>query len=291
MVLKRLNTGSQAVMRPLAVATRLGLAAAVTAVVCFAQFPGVGSQASAATAARVISLTGQVSVLRDSTPWALNAGDAVHQRQVIVSGPDGFAIFQVPDGSSFEVFPNSRVVFRNNPTSLTDLLDLWMGRVKVHIQKLGGQPNPNRIHTATAVISVRGTIFDVALEEGDTTWVAVEEGSVGVRHRLIPHDSERVLIAGDELRVYKSVPLARAKVDKGKVAQRGMNALAEAFYTIVLRGGPTGGGGGPGPTSTPGGGGGVPLPGDTGATPPPPPPPPPGDAGGAPPPPPPPPGG
>jgi hypothetical protein len=277
-------------MRLFARAMRHGLTVALTAVVCLAQFPGVGSQASSATAAKVISLTGQVSVLRDSAPWALNIGDPVHQRQVIVSGPDGFAIFQVPDGSTFEVFPNSRVVFRNNPASLTDLLDLWMGRVKVHIQKLGGQPNPNRIHTATAVISVRGTIFDVAVEDGDTTWVAVEEGSVGVRHRLIPHDNDRVLIAGDELRVYKNVPLARARVDKGKLAQRGMNALAEAFYTIVLRGGPAAGGGGTGGTGVPGGagGGGTPVPGDTeGTPPPPPPPPPPGDGGSTPPPPPP----
>ena len=56
------------------------------------------------------------------------------------------------------------------------------GRVKVHIQKLGGQPNNNRVTTPTAVISVRGTIFDVSVEDGESTLVAVEEGLVEVRH-------------------------------------------------------------------------------------------------------------
>src|SRR5262252_8453768 len=65
--------------------------------------------------ARIISLAGQVSVLRDSGPWALTAGDVVQPQQVILTGPDGAAELKLADGSTFQVFPNSRVVFRNNP--------------------------------------------------------------------------------------------------------------------------------------------------------------------------------
>jgi len=54
------------------------------------------------------------------------------------------------------------------------------------IEKLGGEPNPHRVFTPTAVISVRGTIFDVAVNEYETTVVSVSEGLVGVRHRLLP---------------------------------------------------------------------------------------------------------
>lgn len=237
------------------------------------------------SAAKVLTITGQVSVLRGSQPWVLNAGEFIQQKQVVLSGPDGYAIFQVSDGSTFEVFPNSRVTFRNNPGTWSDMLDLWLGRVKVYIRRFGGQPNPARIYTPTAVISVRGTTFDVALEDEDTTYVAVEEGQVGVRHRLIPQDSLRLVNPGEFVRVYKNAPLAKSKVDKGAVAQRAANALAEAFYTIMMRGPRVGSGGG---VPTPGGGG-APLPGDTEATPPPPPPPPPpGDAGASAPPPPPP---
>src|SRR5690242_20336395 len=158
---------------------------AATAVVCSAQSPAPLSFGSDG-AARVLQSTGQVSVLKDSTPWALQVGSSVFVQQIIVTGPDGFAIFQVSDGSTFEVYPNSRVTFRANPANLKDLLDVWLGRVKVHIQKLGGQPNNNRVITPTAVISVRGTVFDVSVEDHESTLVAVEEGLVEVQHALLP---------------------------------------------------------------------------------------------------------
>jgi len=246
----------------------MGVLATLTAGVCFAQLTNpLSFPAGSESAAKVVQLSGQVSVLRGSDPWALNVGDFIQQRQIVLTGPDGFAIFQVSDGSTFEVFPNSRVAFRNNPSEWKDLLDLWLGRVKVYIRKWGGQPNPARVFTPTAVISVRGTVFDVALEDGDTTYVAVEEGQVGVRHRLIPQDEPKLVNPGEAIRVYKNAPLARARIDRATVAQKAANALSEAFYTIMMRG-PRGTGGG----GVPGGSG--PLPGDTEAPAPPPPPPP-----------------
>jgi len=257
--------------------------------VCAGQsLPGDSSEA-----ARLVSLSGQVSVLRDAYPWALQPGDAVKAQQVILTGPDGYAVFRLTDGSTFEVFANSRVSFRNNPGNWKDLLDVWIGRVKLYIQKWGGQPNPNRVHTPTAVISVRGTIFDVSVDEDETTLVSVEEGQVVVRHRLIGESNPKVLNAGEYLRVFKNYPLAESRVDKGALLERGLRAVADAFYSILLRGPrlpSIPGAGSPG--GIPGGGipggGGPTLPGDTPGTPPPPPPPaPPGDIGATPPPPPP----
>lgn len=186
-------------------------------------------------AAKVITLAGQVSVLRDSSPWVLNVGDSVQPRQIVITGPDGFAVFQVSDGSTFEVFPNARVVFRENPGSWRDLLDVLLGRVKVHIQKLGGQPNFNRVRTPTAVISVRGTIFDVAVEdEDDTTLVSVEEGQVGVQHLLRP-GPERILNEGESIRVFRNQPLALAAVDKNSVFREVLRRAEQAAYEIVYR--------------------------------------------------------
>src|SRR5580704_12677998 len=177
-------------------------------------------------AAKVITLNGQVSVLRDNSPWVLNLGDVVQPRQIVITGPDGFAVFQVSDGSTFEVFPNARVVFRENPGSWRDLLDILLGRVQVHIQRPGGQPNYNRVRTPTAVISVRGTVFDVAVEdEDDTTLVSVEEGRVGVMHLLKP-GPERILNQGESIRVFRNQPLAAAAVDKSP-AIRGLLRAAE----------------------------------------------------------------
>jgi ferric-dicitrate binding protein FerR (iron transport regulator) len=192
--------------------------------------------------AKVITLTGQVSVLRDDSPWVLNVGDAVEPRQIVITGPDGFAVFQVSDGSTFEVFPNARVVFRENMGSWRDLLDVLLGRVKVHIQKLGGQPNYNRVRTPTAVISVRGTVFDVAVEdEDDTTLVSVEEGQVGVQHLLRP-GPERILNKGESIRVFRNQPLAQAAVDKDSIFREVLRRAEQAAYEIVYRGQLPGGG-------------------------------------------------
>ncbi|MBI4877961.1 MAG: FecR domain-containing protein [Acidobacteria bacterium] len=255
------------------------LAAAAAVSLCPAQpLPAGGDPA-----ARAIQVTGQVSVLRDSYPWALKTGDAIQTRQVVITGADGFAIFQVSDGSRFEVYPNSRATFRNNPGNLRDLVDLWIGRVKVHIEKLGGQPNPNNVRTPTAVIAVRGTIFDVVVEDAEeTTLVSVEEGLVAVQHALLPRGDPKLVGAGEYIRVYKNSPLARKGFDKGSALQTALRALSDAFGSLIYRS-PGGGGRIPIPGSA---GGGPTLPGDTQTTPPPPPPPP-GDGGIAPPPPPP----
>ncbi len=208
--------------------------------VCFGQFASITSPEVAAT---VINLTGQVSILRDSTPWALSVGQQVKPKQIIITGPDGYAEFQVSDGSTFEVFPNSKVTFRDNPGDWKDLLNMWLGRVKVHIQKLNGQENRNNVRTPTAIISVRGTIFDVEVEETETTVVTVEEGQVAVKHAIFPQNQTRLLNAGESLKVYKNEPLAKSVVDKGRVITGVMRSVADAVYTAVYRtGGRTGSG-------------------------------------------------
>ena len=222
------------------VSALLIMAAAPT---CFAQLFPVSQDA----AAKVVTMTGQVSVLRDSNPWALNVGDLVQAQQAIITGPDGYAKFQTSDGSTFEVYPSSNVIFRKNPGSLHDLLDLFVGRVKIHIQRFGGQPNPNRIMTPTAVISVRGTIFDVSINDDDeTTIVSVEEGAVEVRHALKP-GSAKIVNAGESLHVYKDEPLAKGAIDKNELAHRIVRALGDAAYRLAI--------------SPPGRVGGIPIPG------------------------------
>ena len=222
-------------------------------------------------AARLVSFTGQISIMRGSTPWALNVGDAVEPEQIIVTGPDGYGQFQVADGSTFEVFPKSRIVFRANRGDWRDLLEVWLGKVRVQIEHLGGLPNRNKVRTPTAVISVRGTVFDVEVEdENDTTLVVDEEGQVEVRH-LLTVSQPRLLNAGEWIRVYKNEPLARKMIDRGSLLERAFRAASDAFIQATLNS-RTGAGRGVTPA-----GGGVSSPGDknTGNPPPPSPPPPP----------------
>lgn len=207
---------------------------AVTGGVCFAQMP---PSESINYAAKVTSMSGRVSVLKDGSEWALGVDEQVQVKQIIVTGPDGHAMFQVSDGSTFEVFPNSSVVFRKNPPNWKDLLDVFVGRVRIHIQHWGNVPNPNRIYTPTAVISVRGTTFEVAVTDDDeTTIVEVEEGTVAVQHALLPRGDAKILNSGESIRVYKSEPLEAKVVDKGAIIQVAVRAVVDALYTMVYSG-------------------------------------------------------
>src|SRR5205085_6969551 len=134
------------------------------------------------SAAKVVTLAGDVSYLKDgqgSYKWALNQGQTVQQKWIIKTGRDGYAKFQVSDGSTFEVFPDSEVTFREDPGNWTHLLNVWIGHIKVMIQHLPGVANPNNVTTPTAVISVRGTIFEVIVEDLEgTTFISLDEGLV-----------------------------------------------------------------------------------------------------------------
>jgi len=246
----------------------LSLLLAMTAVVCLGQF--LPSDAGN-YAAKVVTLTGQVSVMKDFQQWAVSAGESIQVTQRIVTGPDGHALLQVSDGSTIEVYPNSTFVFRQNPGNWRDLIDLFLGKVRVHIEHLGTTPNPNRILTPVAVISVRGTTFDVTVNDDDeATTVEVEDGTVEVRHALLSGNAA-VLSSGAVYRVYRDEPIAQG-MDKGNAAKQALRIVVNVIAIV-------GRSSGPGKITLPGGGGGNVGIGDSGGktppTAPPPPPPPP----------------
>ncbi len=179
-------------------------------------------------AARLVAFQGQISVLRGTEPWALNVGDYVQPGQVIVTGADGTGMFKVGDGSTFEIFAKSKVVFRANRGDWQDLLEIMLGKIKVQIEHPGGLPNNNKIRTPTAVISVRGTTFDVDYdEEKELTTVFDEEGSVEVA-RSSRLDDKRILNANQSVEVYKNSPLAKASFDKGGWLKRVIQSAVDA---------------------------------------------------------------
>jgi len=237
----------------------------------------------------VLVQSGDVTQLGDRAGYRqiIRSCGIVKQQQVIKTGADGYAKFQVSDGSTFEVFPNSEVTFRKT-FGFGDLLNVWMGRVKVYIQHLPGIPNPNNVTTPTALISVRGTIFDVDVQSDGATFVSLDEGAVDVRHLIVP---SRIvsLKPGESVQVLPNVPLAALPKDRGIIFRKALQ-IAEDTYRQLAGQGPGGrpGGSGGGTTGTTSGaqgdkgkdtgtgntGTGTGAP--TGAPPAPPPPPPPG---------------
>jgi ferric-dicitrate binding protein FerR (iron transport regulator) len=198
-------------------------------------------------AAKLLTFVGQISVIRSNYAWALDVGKTVNRQETIVTGSDGWGVFEVADGSKFEVFPNSKVVFRPNMGEWRDLLEVWLGKVRVQIEHFGGLPNNNKVHTPSAVISVRGTIFDVeVLPETEDTIVSDEEGSVGVEHALKP-GALKVLNRGESIVVHKNEALAKALIDKGGLFQHGIRSLSDALYQVAVNAR----GSGPGHVGTP----------------------------------------
>ena len=190
-------------------------------------------------AATVVAMSGQVSVLKDGNPWAVNIGDTISPDRIIITGPDGYAMFKVADGSTFDVFPNARVVFRENHGDWKDLLEILLGKVKVTIEHFGGLPNNYKVTTPTAVIAVRGTVFQVDVEDtDDTTLVLVEEGRVEVSHRVQPGKSQ-FLNPGESIRVFKNQPLQARTIDRGIAVQHVIRAAADAINQILLHRGST----------------------------------------------------
>jgi hypothetical protein len=206
---------------------------AATGVVCLSAQP-LSTEPLKNGCARVTRQYGQVSVWR-GTPVALFVGSDIKRQEMIITGHDGFARFEVADGSWFEVYADSKVVFHNNPTvSYKDLLNVVIGKIKVYIQHLNG-PNYNSVTTPTAVISVRGTIFVVDVEDEDgTTVVAVDDGLVQVKNTTAA-GKEPLLQPGDAIRVYRGQSLGLL-ADHSGVLRAAFRAIEDAMRVAVQRG-------------------------------------------------------
>lgn len=182
--------------------TAVFFAAAWLVILC----PLVGQAQIAAGSAQVIKMVGRVSIERGGELWAVSDGQAVEAGQIIVTGIDGSAQLGLPDGSQVEIFPNSRVIYRANHFNLRDFLDLYLGKIRLQIQHILPGETPLRVTSPTAVISVRGTVFEVEVDSAQDTTVSVDSGAVSVRHRLVP-GQEVMVESGQSLRVVASLPL------------------------------------------------------------------------------------
>jgi hypothetical protein len=234
------------------------LLVALTAV-CVAPL-GAGNDCTAT----LVQQRGQVSLLKDGRAMvALSMGDRIKGHDLVVTGPDGYAMFELADHSTFEVFSNSKVIFDYTP-GVTDLLNVIIGRIKVFIDHSRG-PNYKNVSTPTAVISVRGTVFEVDVQDDDgTTFVTLDEGLVTVRNMTVA-GGPLALHPGESITIYRNQQLIGKQIDPHSIYRAVIKSAEQALYQVVY--GRTGGGPiGPG-TNGPQGDKGHPLP------PPPPPPP------------------
>jgi hypothetical protein len=130
---------------------------------------------------------------------------AVAAHDEIRTGPDGYVRLGLQDGSQVEVLGNSRIQIGIPKPSWMKMLDIFLGHIRVVIEHISGKPNPYSFGTPTAVLGVRGTIFDVGVDESTATIVAVSDGSVQVENSRYPgrgvlvKKGYRTIVRPDEL--------------------------------------------------------------------------------------------
>lgn len=146
-----------------------------------------------ATSGQMEKVKGKVSLVRgQAAPALLHNSDAVQVGDEILTDRKSSATLLMPDGSTVQIYPNSHIVLRPGTGNFKEFLNLLLGNIRVQIEKLSGRPNPKSMTTPTAIIAVRGTIFDVAVNQDGDTQVGVDKGLVSVANLLRPEDEVMV---------------------------------------------------------------------------------------------------
>jgi uncharacterized membrane protein YgcG len=147
---------------------------------------GVAQEASPATAApsapyagaTISDFKGKVSVQLPAHAFAAPLRGEVLPPDTTVSTEDGRLLLKLSDGSDVLVRAHTRLLLKQPEANGWKYFQLLVGRVRTQIQKrLGGSPD-FQIGTPSAVISVRGTKFDVEVDRRGFTEVDVDEGVV-----------------------------------------------------------------------------------------------------------------
>jgi hypothetical protein len=147
---------------------------------------GYAQEASPATAAAsapyagatISDFKGKVSIQLPARAFAAPVRGEVLPPDTTVSTDDGRLLLKLSDGSDVLVRAHTKLLLKQPEANGWKYFQILVGRVRTQIQKrLGGSP-AFQIGTPSAVISVRGTKFDVEVDRRGFTEVDVEEGVV-----------------------------------------------------------------------------------------------------------------
>jgi uncharacterized membrane protein YgcG len=128
--------------------------------------------------ATISDFKGKVSIQLPTQALGAPVRGEILPPETTVSTDEGRLLLKLADGSDILVRPHTKLVLKQPETNGWKYFQMLIGRVRTSIQKhLGGTPG-FQIGTPSAVISVRGTRFDVEVDRRGFTQVDVEEGVV-----------------------------------------------------------------------------------------------------------------
>jgi hypothetical protein len=139
---------------------------------------------------RVTLITGQVEWRAASsrnfvplTSQTINQNQAIQAGDELRTGPGAQLILTAPDSSYMVVSENSKLLVEDYWSgNFKSIMNLMLGQVRFYIQRLGGRPSPYSVRTPTALIAVRGTIFDVIVDDAQYSEVQCLDGRVTVEN-------------------------------------------------------------------------------------------------------------
>jgi len=140
------------------------------------------SQAPATSApyagATISDFKGKVSIQLPAQAFAAPVRGEILPPDTTVSTDEGRLLLKLSDGSDVLVRAHTKLLLKQPEASGWKYFQILVGRVRTQIQKrIGGSP-AFQIGTPSAVISVRGTKFDVEVDRRGFTEVDVDEGVV-----------------------------------------------------------------------------------------------------------------
>ncbi|HEY2389800.1 MAG TPA: FecR family protein [Candidatus Angelobacter sp.] len=128
--------------------------------------------------ATISDFKGKVSIQLPAQAFSAPSRGQVLPPDTTVSTQEGRLLLKLSDGSDVLVRPYTKLLLKQPETSGWKYFQLLLGRVRTQIQKrIGGSP-AFQIGTPSAVISVRGTKFNVEVDRRGFTEVDVDEGVV-----------------------------------------------------------------------------------------------------------------
>jgi uncharacterized membrane protein YgcG len=150
--------------------------------------------------ATVSDFKGKVSIQLPAQTFAAPVRGEILPPDTTVNTDEGRLLLKLSDGSDVLVRPHTKLLLKQPEASGWKYFQILIGRVRTQIQKrMGGSP-AFQIGTPSAVISVRGTRFDVEVDRRGFTEVDVDEGVVELE--AVTGRGESVLItAGFSSRV------------------------------------------------------------------------------------------
>jgi len=168
-------------------------ALSVGSLILLVYFVAAGQQAPQPVSLPVGSATiaefkGEVTLHSLQGDITASRGTVLAPESVIETGK-GSTLLNLPDGSQILVKPHSKVILKAPNVGRGYSLELILGKVLATVRKRLGGESSFRMGTPTAVITVRGTRFEVQVDKKQRTFVEVYDGLVevvGVRDNSRP---------------------------------------------------------------------------------------------------------